>query len=176
MQHNIEKLSALNGSAHEYYYCAENRNYVHSTTFVVMVHKILNPTEIIVSLRKPVVSGFYFDDTPDEDDIGYIEADNSIFYIKANNEKVIHKDLNELSNEQIVLFSLQNFLTSGYNVLVNRKTKLWSRKLTVVCPILFSDEKLSMSLETTNKSKFTLLDILFDGRVGWRQYVYPGSE
>jgi hypothetical protein len=173
MKHNANKITSLNSIAQEFYYCVDKRDYVHSTTFLLLAHKLFDPYEVTVSLKTPVKHGFLFGGIPDESDLGYIEIDNNIFYIKPNDESIQKLTEEDVVFEQQLLFSYQRLITSGAAAMNKEKKKLLSRKLTVFCPLLFegNSQRLEVKKTVINR-RFTLYDILIDNTIAWRQLLW----
>lgn len=170
MSYSINKLTSLNNLSTDFYYCVDNRNYVHSTTFLLLAYLSQNPYEITVSLKTPVTQGFLFGILPEESDLGYIEIDNNIFYIKSKNTPLKSVSEEEVIFEQRLLFNYQRLITSSAEAMYKEKKKLLSRKLTVFCPLIFTGNSTALTVKKTEVNrKFTLYDILVDNTLAWRQ-------
>lgn len=166
MKHNLKNLNILNTEASKYYYSIEGRDYVHSTTFAIMVYRLLKPLEITLFLRKVVKSGFYFDDIPSENDIGYIQCDSSVFFIKENAEKLIKKD--NFESDQELLYNMNNVIKYSYPLLYNDNSKVWSKKLYIYCPELFSDTRKNINVKSICNDKHNIVDAYIENILVWR--------
>lgn len=170
MKHNESKLEKLNQDAHNYYYSIEGRDYVHSTTFLILVWRKFKPTEITLYLRKVVTTGFYFDDTPGENDIGYVQIDSSIYYIKNNQSAITFKE--ELEPDQELLLHMNNVIKYSYPLLMNDTSKIWSKKLYIYCPSIFSESKKNINIKQVGVGKHTTIDAYMDDILSWRHCIF----
>jgi hypothetical protein len=170
MKNQTIKIKALNDRAPDFYYCIDNRNYVHSTTFLLLAKTALNPVEISVSIKSLVTKGFNFGSFPEETDLGHLEIDGNIFYIKSTDTDLKSITEDQVDFEQRLLLNYQRLITSSAEAMCKEKKKLLSRKLTVFCSLIFDGSSTSIEIKRTmiNK-KFTLYDILIDKTVAWRQ-------
>lgn len=170
MKHNEAKLEKLNQEVHNYYYSIEGRDYVHSTTFLILVWRKFRPTEITLYLRKVVTTGFYFDDAPGDDDIGYVQVDSSIYYIKNNQSDITAKQV--LESDQELLLHMNNVIKYSYPLLMNDTSKIWSKKLYIYCPSIFLESKKSIDVRCIGTGKHTTIDSYIDGTLSWRHCIF----
>lgn len=165
-------IENLNYYAESYYYSCENRNYVHSTTFLLLAYEVFNAEEITIYLKKSIFSGFYFSKENSIEDLGYIKIEKDIYYIRSNEKSLVNLKNEQISYSQNMLLDLQNFVTSGYYFSRKEKVKLWSRKLIVKPKILFTTDVEKISLDIIHKFKFKIFYVKANDIILWEQHAH----
>lgn len=165
-------IETLNSHAESYYYSCDNRNYIHSTTFLLLAYEVFNAEEITIYLKKSVFSGFYFAKENSTEDLGYIKIEENIYYIRSNKKPLVNLKNEQISSSQNMLLDLQSFVTAGYYFSRKEKVKLWSRKLIVKTKKLFNTDIEKISLDISYKFKFKIFHVKANDVLVWEQHAH----
>lgn len=178
LNHNIEKITALNNSVSKYYYSIAGRNYIHASTIATAVYDIISAKEVTVNLRKIVTTGFVFNDTPTENDLGFVILDNTVLYLTATTDSI--SEVITMSESQHQLYMMASMSVSMLP-LWGGQSKFWSRNLTVRPKWIIGRDftKVSISTKITedveNEDR-CCIDMYIDEVLVWRQDVIKSGK
>lgn len=171
MDHNNSKLALLNDNSFRYFHTIGSRDYIHSTTIVALCHEMLGCSDIMVSLRKVVKSGFKFSDMPDEDDLGFVVIDNTPFFLKATDDLLERCDERDLNSMEQKLFFLNTLVQTSLDVNSESKQRYLSRKLSVYLPAVSQNITQNIETRVTILGASSMVDVSYNNVLVYRQHV-----
>jgi hypothetical protein len=170
--HNVEKISKLNDSISNYYYAMDGRDYVHGSTIVSAIYDILEATEITINLRKVIKSGFTFDDLPSENDLGFVVADNTVLYIKHNDQPIFQA--NEFTPLQEILRGWTRIAQGAIDLWIE-PSKFLSRRLMIrpkwILSETFNNDSSILVKNIKNDNAPNTIDLYLNNLLVYRQDV-----
>lgn len=162
LTHNNTKVRLLNSLASNYSYSIGGRGYVHSTTFVAMLYSALASHEVTVSLRKKLTAPFFFGPTPEDNDYGFVVADNTVLFIKAYSEVPLpEKAQDSLPRLESRLLSLTGVVQSCLDSIKGDSARYLSRKLSVhaIAGLDLDEFQPSMNVSVSNSVNRTIVSL-----------------
>ena len=173
-KHNEEKLNKLNKITKNFYYSIGHRDYLHSSTVSTAITSVISVDELTVNLRQVIRTGFQFDDTPGEDDCGFVVLDNTVFYIKPNEQPLFKA--NKINQFQERMIALNNIAQSGLD-LWYEPGKYLSRKVTIRPRLIQQHDfktghGIKLRVEKQNEhTNNTVIDLILNDVLIYRQYA-----
>lgn len=178
MKHNENKIELLNSSASNYYHAIDNRSYVHSTTIISHIFETLKSNEVTLCLHKMIKSGYIFSDYPEESDLGSALIDNTVLFIKSNDNIISPVKVEDCGQYQQKLMKVQNSVIDSGRIYVedkkeNNNVSILSKKVWIHTSRINEINIDNITFNTGMFNSYVFSEVSYNNFSFWKQYGVP---